>query len=127
VTEQGDRASGEYNEKSSQLNDLANAILQIWKDEAPLSDLDTVIYLFREALDRRPALHPLRLDLFKDLAGALVTRFSVTRQHEDLDQAISLHRNMMDELHGISTGTGAQVQDRVRVQSICPKFKFTIL
>lgn len=64
---------------------------------APISDLNTVIYLFSEALDRRPAQHPLRLDSCKDLAGALVARFSLTSQHQDLSQAMWLRAEILRE------------------------------
>src|ERR1700680_5124750 len=83
-------APSEDEDDSPQLYDLANSIFEECKDTAPLSDLNTVIYLFREALDRRPAPHPLRLDSLKDLSAALVTRFSLTNQHEDLKEAFFL-------------------------------------
>ena len=88
VTDQ-DRAVTSEEEESDQLYDLATSILEECKAAASLSDLDTAISLFRDTLDQRPP-HPLRSDSLKDLAGALVTRFSLTNQRQDLDQAIQM-------------------------------------
>ncbi|KIM82633.1 hypothetical protein PILCRDRAFT_70495, partial [Piloderma croceum F 1598] len=77
-------------EESFQLYDLATSILEEYKAAASLSTLDTAIYLFREALDRRPTPHPMRSNSLKDVAGALVTRFSLTNQSQDLDQGIQI-------------------------------------
>jgi hypothetical protein len=94
--------TGEDEDESTQLCDLANSILEECKDAAPLSDLDTAIYLFREALDMRQVPHPLRSDSLKDLAAALVTRFSLTSQREDLDEAILMfHKAGVNVLAGI--------------------------
>ena len=70
--------------------DLATSILGECKGAAPFSDLETAIYLFREALARCPQPHSLQLDSFKDLAAALLTRFSFTNNREDLDEALTL-------------------------------------
>ena len=90
VTEQRDTTSNEDEDESCRLYDLANSILEECKHAAPLSDLDAAIHQFQEALDRRPAPHPLRSSSLKDLAGALVIRFSLTKQHEDLDRSLLL-------------------------------------
>ncbi|KIM75667.1 hypothetical protein PILCRDRAFT_78642, partial [Piloderma croceum F 1598] len=93
-------------EESALLYDLANSILEECKDAAMLSNLDTAIYLFREALNQRPAPHPLQSDSIKDLAAALVTRFSLTNQRHDLAQAISLLTEGMDGLYDGSAAHG---------------------
>jgi hypothetical protein len=90
---------------------LATSILEECKAAASLSDLDTAISLFREALNQRPPPHPLRSDSLKDLAGALVTRFSLTNQRQDLDQAIQ----MCDE---VLTAIEGQFQLGVRLWSV---------
>lgn len=74
-------------EESSQLYDLATLILEECKDAALLSNLDTVIYFFRKAPNSR-----------KDLAGALVTRFSLTNQPHDLDEAVSLYLELGNDV-----------------------------
>jgi len=82
---------------SALLYDLANSILEECKDTAPLSHLDTGILLFREALDLRLP-HPCHLDSQKNLAAALVTKFSLTNQRQHLDEAISILTEAMDGL-----------------------------
>jgi hypothetical protein len=58
------------------------------KESTQLSDLETAVNLFREALVQRPAPHPLRTDSRNDLSRALVVRNWETGQIEDLDEAI---------------------------------------
>jgi hypothetical protein len=55
VTEHNDTASSEDEDEATQLFNLANSILRECKDAAPLSDLNTAIYPFSEALNGRPA------------------------------------------------------------------------
>ncbi|KIM74613.1 hypothetical protein PILCRDRAFT_14277 [Piloderma croceum F 1598] len=90
VTER-DAATGEDGDESSQLYDFALSLFEECKNAALLSDIDTAIYLFREAFDQLSAPHPLRSRSLKDLAGALVTRFYLSREPEDLDQASPLY------------------------------------
>jgi len=71
------------------LFDLATLILEECKAAASLSDLDTAIGLFEEILARCPLPNPLRSDSLKDLAGALLTRFSLTTHPQDLEHALS--------------------------------------
>jgi hypothetical protein len=104
-------------QNSSQLYDLANSALEECKAEASLADLETAIYLFREALDRRPAPHPLRSDSIKQLAAALVIRYTQTDQPQDLDEAILLHYEDMSHLAESLEGTASvssQVEAEVR-------------
>jgi hypothetical protein len=82
----------------SQIFDLANSILEECEEAASLSDLNTVIYLFREVLDRYyPVPHPFRSESLRDLGGSLLTRFSITSQRQDLDQAISFYCERWNE------------------------------
>jgi hypothetical protein len=105
VTEQSYTPSSEHEDESSQLYDLANSILEECKDAAPLSDLETAIYLFREALNGPPAPHPHQADSFKVLAGALITRFSLTKQHEDFDISFSFRGEIQRECADALVGT----------------------
>lgn len=115
----------EEEDEYSQLYDLANSILEECKNAAPLSDVNTAIYLFREALDRRPAPHPLRLNLVKDLAGALVLRFSYTKQDEDLDSAMVLRAEAVSEWQDIFDRERRLSQLDASLQSI-PALKFEL-
>jgi len=115
ATEHDDTTTSEEEESSCQLYDMATLILEECKDAASLPNLDTAIYFFRETLSRRPTPHPLRSDSLKDLAGALVTRFSLTSQRQDLDQAFSLCNEICDESNNILKRTVEQSQLEVRV------------
>jgi hypothetical protein len=104
VTAPDDSTSSDEDEEYSQLYDLANSILEECKNAAPLSDLDTTICLFNRALDRRPAPHVLRSDSLKGLAVALMIRFSLTNQRQDLDQAISIYHEVMRDIYDTQLG-----------------------
>jgi hypothetical protein len=116
VTEQRDTTSNEDEDESYRLYDQANSILEECKHAAPLSDLDVAIHQFQEALDRRPTPHPLRSGSLKDLAGALVIKFSMTKQHEDLDQSLLLRGKVPHhEAHSVLVQTGEEFRIDVRV------------
>jgi hypothetical protein len=109
VTQQIGATLPEEEKESDLLYDLATSILREYKAEASLSDLNTAIYLFREAVNRRPAPHPLQLDSLGDLAAALVTRFLLTDKREDLHEAFSLYDQIATgTVRGIETGDQPQ-------------------
>jgi hypothetical protein len=108
VTEQDSTATGDEDEESFQLYVLATSILKECQATDSLSALDTTIYLFREALDRRPTPHPMRSNSLKDVARVLFTRFTLTNESQDLDQAIQMW----------GEETGGQTQLSVRVWSV---------
>jgi hypothetical protein len=110
-------ASVEDENELSQLFCLANSILDECKDAASLCDLNTAIYLFGEAVNQRPAPHPLRSDSLMDLAAALVTRFNLTNQDQDICQAMSLYSEAVRESHGVLRRTEGQPQSVVRIRS----------
>jgi hypothetical protein len=87
-------------------------------EAALLSDLETAIYLFREALDRRPSPNPLRSDSLEDFAEALVARFMWTSQIQSLDEVCLLHCEIVnlwkDRLEEMSGNSGQSAHD-VRV------------
>jgi hypothetical protein len=104
------KLSSEDEDESSQLYNLANSILEECTNAAPLSSLDTAVYLFNESLDRRPAPHTFRSDSLKDLAGALLVRFSLTNQRQDLNQAISMCQEVIREMY--NTGLDVRVRSQ---------------
>ncbi|KIM86838.1 hypothetical protein PILCRDRAFT_317826 [Piloderma croceum F 1598] len=116
VTEQSDTPSSEDEDESSLLYDQANSILEECNDSAPLSDLDTAIYLFREVLNMPPVPHSPRSHSLKGLAGALVTRFFLTKQHEDLDKSLSLRAEIQHDMAEVLTGTEGNSHLNVRLQ-----------
>jgi hypothetical protein len=78
-------------------------------------------------LDRRPAPHPLRLNSAKDLAGALVLRFSYTKQDEDLDSAMVLRAEAVREWQDIFDRERGLSQLDASLQSIpAVKFELTV-
>jgi hypothetical protein len=111
VTEQDIKAAGDEEEEPLQLYDSATSILEECKAAASLSTLNTAIYLFREALDRRPTPHPMRSNSLKDIAGALVTRFNLINQRQDLYQAIQIWGEVL-------MGMERQFQPSVRVWAV---------
>ena len=113
-TKSNRNASSRDKDKASQLFNCANSILEGCKDTAVFSHLDIAIHLFRQVLEQRPAAHPLRADSLKDLARALSTRFSFTKQHEDLEQAILLRVEIVQQVQGMSAE--GPLQNNVRVK-----------
>jgi hypothetical protein len=99
-------------DQASQFFDLANSILEECKDAALLSVLDAAICLFSEALDRRPAPHPLRSTSLKDLAGALATRFTLNNQQQDIDELLALCSKQ------VLSKAGEQLQVRIQPTSV---------
>jgi hypothetical protein len=115
VTSHSPRASGTDSDKFSQLFSLTNFIIEEYKNTASLPDLDTAIYLFHEALDQRPAPYPLRTESLKNLVWALVTRFNMTNEFQDMTQTIALWEEALKKWYGIFTR--AEGNSPVRV---CP-------
>lgn len=111
MTEQHGTATGDEEEESFQLNDLVTSILEECKATPLPSTLDTAIHPFREALDKRSMPHHMRSHSLRDHAGAPVTRFRLTNQCQDLDQAI----HMWDE---VLKGIGGRFQLSIRVWSV---------
>ena len=90
--EQVDDGEDETGSDSENIIDLASFLLAECKTELPLANLDTIVSLFREILDRRPISHPLHSDALRGLASALGVRFMYTDQINDVQESLSLHR-----------------------------------
>ncbi|KAF8501303.1 CHAT domain-containing protein [Gautieria morchelliformis] len=74
---------------------IASALVTRFEQSGRHEDLEEAISLHREALELRPAPHPLRSDSLNNIANALSTRFEQSGRHEDLEEAISLHREAL--------------------------------
>jgi hypothetical protein len=105
---------------------LANSILAEYKHVAPLSDLDTAICLFRDALDQRQVPHPHRMDSLNDLAGALITRLLHTGHLQDLHESISLCSEVLELQLSIMETRSVQPQPIVRIHLVECDIWFTV-
>ena len=75
---------------SAQLYNSANLILELCEQAASrLTSILLLVYFSKSSI-WRPAPHPFRSDSLKDLAGAAITKFSLTNEPDELDRAISL-------------------------------------
>ena len=116
MIEQHNPVSNEDEDEGSQLYNLTNSIFAECQNDAPLSELDTALALFRDILGQWPAPHPLRSDSLKDLGGALITRFSLTKKREDPDQFLLLHNETRHESSNAVADAGGHSHVDVRVQ-----------
>lgn len=120
MTEQDAAAFNEDDDELCQLYNLANTILDEWKlalerkNAVHLSDLDTTIHQFQEALGRRLASQSLRSRFPRGLVAAPATRFSLTQQLQDhLQQSLVLCGEVVSEWDYVSMGTRGQTQHDV--------------
>ncbi|KIM40921.1 hypothetical protein M413DRAFT_445696 [Hebeloma cylindrosporum] len=74
---------------------FANGNDDQFKRSGQLSDLNSAIFLYQQALLRLPSRSPSRSDFLNKLANALDTRYGHTGQLDDLDECISLHRQAL--------------------------------
>jgi len=90
-------------EDEADIIDLASTLLADCKAELPLANLDTIVSLCREVLDRRPISHPLHSDAMRGLAYALGVRFMYTDQINDIQESFTLrHKALKLALEGTS-------------------------
>ena len=59
-------------------------------------EVKRAVRLFRDGLEPPPVHHPLRLSACSSVADALYTHFQQSGEREDLDEAISLHRHVLE-------------------------------
>ena len=69
---------------------LAVFLMAECKAGLSLSDLDNVVFLFRQVKDSRPATHPLQPAAKTDLAFVLGVRFMYTNQTHDFMESLTL-------------------------------------
>ena len=70
---------------------LASSLMAKCKAELSLANLDTIVFLFCQILDRCPISHPLHSNAMRDLASALGTRFMYTNQINDVQELLALY------------------------------------
>jgi len=70
------------------------------KAELSLANLDTIVFLFHQVLDRRPLSHPLYSDAMRELASALGVRFMYTDQINDVQESLALYCKALDHDQG---------------------------
>ncbi|KIJ90397.1 hypothetical protein K443DRAFT_549293, partial [Laccaria amethystina LaAM-08-1] len=86
---------GPHPDRSTSLNNLANALQDRFERRGAPNDLDEAMSLHREALLLRPAPHPDRSTSLNNLANALRTCFERRGASDDLDAAMTLHREAL--------------------------------
>ena len=69
---------------------LAVLLMAECKAGLSLSELNKVVFLFRQVKDSCPATHPLHPATKRDLASALGVRFMYTNQRHDLVESLAL-------------------------------------
>ena len=62
-----------------------------------LTNLDDVIFLFRQVIDSHPMTHPLHTCAMRDLASALGVRFMYTNQIHDLTESLTLRSEIVKD------------------------------
>ena len=75
---------------------LAVSLMAECKAGLSLSELNTVVFLFREVKDSCPATHPLHPAAKRDLASALGVRFMYTDQRHDLMESMALRKEILE-------------------------------
>ena len=75
---------------------LAVSLMTECKAGLSLSELDNVVFLFREVKDSCPATHPLHLGAKRDLASVLGVRFMYTNERHDLLESLTLRKEIVE-------------------------------
>ena len=75
---------------------LAVLLMAECKAGLSLSELNTVVFLFRQVKDSYPATHPLHPAAKRDLASALGVRFMYTDQRHDLIEFMTLRKEILE-------------------------------
>jgi tetratricopeptide (TPR) repeat protein len=89
------RAPG-HPDRSSSLNNLANALKTRFKQLGDLDALAEAVELHRQALALHPPGHSDRSVSLSNLANALLTRFEQLGDLDTLAEAVELHRQALD-------------------------------
>jgi tetratricopeptide (TPR) repeat protein len=87
---------GSHPDRSSPLNNLANALSTRFKQNGDMDDLEESIRSHREILGLFPRSHPNRSISLNNLANALLRRFGHTGQPADLEESITFHQEALE-------------------------------
>ena len=79
----------------SEMINLAALLMAECKAGLSLSELNNVVFLFRQVKDSRPSTHPLHLAAKRDLASVLGVRFMYTNQRYDLMESLTLRSEIV--------------------------------
>ena len=107
-------------DRSSPLNNLANALRTRFDQSGQREDLDEAISFHREVLELLPALHHIRSCSLNNVATALRARFEQSGQRKDLDEAISFHREALElrrAPHPRRSGSPYSLANALRIDS----------
>ena len=75
---------------------LAVSLMAECKAGLLLSELNNVVFLFRQVKDSHPATHPLHRAAKRDLASVLGVRFMYTNQRHDLMESLTLRNEIVE-------------------------------
>ena len=75
---------------------LAVSLMAECKARLSLSELNNVVFLFRQVKDSRPATHPLHPAAKRDLASVLGVRFMYTNERHDLMESLTLRNEIVE-------------------------------
>lgn len=102
LNEQVNDGENETGSESENVINLASSLMEECKAELSLANLDTVIFLFHQVLDRCPISHPLHSNAMRDLASALGIRFMYTNQINDVQESLVLYHKALEHDQGTS-------------------------
>ena len=80
----------------SEMIDFAVLLMAECKAGLSLSELNNVVFLFRQVKDSHPATHPLHRAAKRDLASVLGIRFMYTNQRHDLMESLTLRNEIVE-------------------------------
>ncbi|KIJ95767.1 hypothetical protein K443DRAFT_11119, partial [Laccaria amethystina LaAM-08-1] len=101
----------------SEMINLAVLLMAECKAGLSLSELNKVVFLFRQVKDGRPATHPLHPAAKRDLASVLGVRFMYTNQRHDLMESLTLRNEIvegwiLDQEASPETNTAIRLEDK---------------
>ncbi|EDR09388.1 uncharacterized protein LACBIDRAFT_318922 [Laccaria bicolor S238N-H82] len=110
-------ATDELEDDVSGMINLAVSLMAECKAGLSLSELNNVVFLFRQVKDSHPATHLLHRAAKRDLASVLGVRFMYTNHRHDLMESLTLHNEIvkgwnLDQEASPETNTAIQLEDK---------------